>query len=515
MTSTYVKPAAVIDIGTTAVRMTIAEIGDEGSFRILDSLEQSLNLGKSTFIHGSIPHKAIEECVSIIQRFIKAAAEYGLTNIHRLRAVATTAVREASNQDAFLDRVFIATGLKVDVIDEAEMTRLLYNSLAASLAQQPHLAEGPILVLDVGAGLTDALLLQSLRVTKIYAYRLGSLRLRSMLERYDAPVDHERDLMENQIRLMIEQLQQTIPQDPETKLMVLGGDIEFAASLLIPDWKPGDVGRLEVAKVEALANQLLGQPVDEIVRTYNLSIPDAETVGPALLVQARVAQSYGADFVKINGATMMEGVLRELAMEGKWSPAFIEQIEASAVEVGHKYGFSEAHGTHVAQLCGVLFDCMQDLHGLKQRENVLLKIAAIVHEVGLFISNRGHHKHSYYLIDNCDMFGLSREQLRIVALVARYHRRACPKITHLGYGELRRRDRMTVAKLSAILRVADSLDRSHAQRIKDISCRVEAGRLVIDVPRAPDFSLEQLALKQKADLLRNIFGLTVTLRNAT
>ena len=245
---------------------------------------------------------------------------------------------------------------------------------------------------------------------------------------------------------------------------------------------------------------------------HALPVPDAETAGPALLIQHRVAESYGADRLRLVAATLRDGVLREMAMRGQWSGAFIEQIERSAIELGHKYHFVEAHARHVASLSRALFEALQAQHRLGKREEVLLHIAALLHEIGLFISSRAHHKHSYYLIENSELFGLSRAQTRLVALVARYHRRATPRDSHPGYSELDRADRVRVAKLAAILRVADSLERSHTQRIRDIRARVEGDRLVVEVPQVRDFTLEQLALKQKGDLLEDIFGLTVALR---
>jgi exopolyphosphatase/guanosine-5'-triphosphate,3'-diphosphate pyrophosphatase len=141
-------------------------------------------------------------------------------------------------------------------------------------------------------------------------------------------------------------------------------------------------------------------------------------------------------------------------------------------------------------------------------------VAGILHEIGLFVSTASHHKHSMYLINNSELFGLSKRDLLLVALVARYHRRAAPKPTHTGYAALDRDSRVAVSKMAAILRVADALDRSRSQRVRDISLRQENGQLVITIPHIEDLSLEQMALNLKGSVFEETFGLKVLVRKA-
>jgi exopolyphosphatase/guanosine-5'-triphosphate,3'-diphosphate pyrophosphatase len=184
------------------------------------------------------------------------------------------------------------------------------------------------------------------------------------------------------------------------------------------------------------------------------------------------------------------------------------------MDLGRKFNYDEAHAAHVAQLCSTLFNRLKEEHQLSPRYEVILQVAALLHEIGLFVSNRSYHKHSLYLIRNSELFGLGKKDLLLAALVARYHRRASPQPTHEGYAMLDRDERVAVAKMAAILRVADALDESRSQRIHEIQTEREGDRLVISVPMVEDLSMENLALKQSGGLFEETFGTPVLLRMA-
>ena len=208
---------------------------------------------------------------------------------------------------------------------------------------------------------------------------------------------------------------------------------------------------------------------------------------------------------------MQNGALLEMSRSNVPDEDFKSQILSSAWETARKYRSDEAHVKHVMHLCGLLFAGMQDEHRLGPWHGVLLSVAAILHDTGMFISTRSHHKHSWYLIQNSELFGLSRRDVTIVALVARYHRRNTPKATHPEYAALNREDRTVVAKLAALLRVADALDRSQNQRITGFESRIEQDRFVIAVENVEDLTIEQLGVKSKGDMFEEVYGRSVVL----
>lgn len=187
----------------------------------------------------------------------------------------------------------------------------------------------------------------------------------------------------------------------------------------------------------------------------------------------------------------------------------------SARMLGRKYGYEEKHATHVADLSTRLFEELQAEHELPPRYELLLRVAALLHEIGLYVANQSHHKHSLYLIMHSDLFGLSRRDTLLVALIARYHRRAAPKMTHPEYAALPQHERLNVSKLAALLRVADALDQNHMQQVRDVAFRRERGRLIVLVGGLEDLTLERLAVRQKGELFADIYGMSVELRRDT
>jgi len=365
---------------------------------------------------------------------------------------------------------------------------------------------------EVGGGSTELLVMRGTDVAYSHTYRMGSLRMREMLETYRAPVASHRAIMTNAIARSAEEVRRHIPQEEAVRLIALGGDARFAAGRLLPAGAPHDLARLPVADLSRLADEVLSCSVDELVRRYHLTYPDAETAGPALLAYLEIARALQLRHLLVADISMRDGLLMEMAVRGAWADALRDQVVSSALDLGRKCGFDEAHATHVAGLCRTLFAALQDEHHLEPRHELILALAALLHDIGLFVSNRSHHKHSMYLIRNSNIFGVSQRDLLMVALVARYHRRASPKPAHEGYGTLDADSRMAVAKLAAILRVADALDRSDSQRVRDIACRRRENRFVIRVPRVQDLSLERLGLQQKGSMFEEVYGMTVALQ---
>ena len=505
---------AVIELGTSSVRMALAQVSADGSLDPLEFLQQAVSLGKDTFTKGYIERDTTEECVKALRSFRRKLQEYRVDDERQIKAVATSAVREAANRDAFLDRIFIATGIHVEAIDEAEVNRYTYLAVHPLLLSEPDLKRGDVLVIEVGAGNTEVLTFHHDRIGNPHTYRMGALRLRKTLEDYRAPVVRLREIMESSIDRVIGQMKAGMAPMAAPSMLALGGDARFACSLLEPGWDRKGVARLKVDALSKLTDRLLRMSTDEVVRKHNLSYAEAETLGPALLAYVRVAEALRLKNLFVGRATLRDGVLIEMASRGLRTEEYRRQMVNSALELGKKYDFARRHAEFVAEVSRKIFQAMQDEHRLGPRHEAILTIAALLHDIGLFVSNRSHHTHSYYLILNSDIFGLGAADQRLTAAIARYHRKALPQPTHEEYDALDRESRIIVSKIAAILRVADAMDRGHAQRCRKFHISVEPGRLGITMERAGDLAVEEFALQEKGQMFEQVYGMKVVFRGS-
>jgi len=254
--------------------------------------------------------------------------------------------------------------------------------------------------------------------------------------------------------------------------------------------------------------------VDALAEKYRLPHADAETLGPALQANRELLLETAATSVLVPEASLRAGLLLDLTgAEGGYDiEHFSKQVVASAAALGERYRYDAAHARHVAQLATRLFDELKAEHGLTPRDRVLLEVAALLHDVGIYVNLKGHHKHGQYLLSVAEIFGLSRDDMAVIANVARYHRRATPQKSHLLYMALDSDARVVVNKLAALLRVANALDADHLQKVKDVRVVPEDGGWLLEVDGSGDLTMERLASLSRADLLTEVFGRRVSFR---
>jgi exopolyphosphatase/guanosine-5'-triphosphate,3'-diphosphate pyrophosphatase len=321
--------------------------------------------------------------------------------------------------------------------------------------------------------------------------------------------------MTGQIDRTLEPLFDVVPKGRPVEYVALGGDMRFAAKVLGVELKASGLSRVSVDDLSKLTARLLPLTVDRIMRKYHIELSQAETLVPALLANLRLAQLLGCSHLLITALNLRDALLQGMLRSNDWSTDFCDQIVNSAGELARKYQVDLQHARHVGELARTIFRSLQSEHRMDARCETLLYVAALLHEVGLFVGVSGYHKHSHYLITHSELFGLNEQDQQLVAMIARYHRRAAPKPTHDLFARLDRDNRVVVSRLAGILRVAVALDHTGSQRVRDIECTIERHRLVITVRNsAGDLSLERMELRQKALLLEDTFGLGVLLREA-
>lgn len=507
------RTVAVVDIGATSVRMAIAEIDSRGSVRMLEEVSQAVSLGRDTFTTQRIRRQSIEECAVVLKSYRRLMQEYGISRPDQVRVVATSAVREANNRLAFIDRMYIATGLEVESLDEAEVNRITYMGIQPLLQANPALASVKTIVVEVGSGSTEILVVRGGNVLFSNTYRLGSLRLIEQVDRLNTSLAKQRAIIETHIHRLVHQVYEHVDSDKMIQLVAIGGDVRLAAANMVGANYSKQICTVSTDNLAEFAKSISLLKEEELVARFGLSYSDAETVWPGLMSYVLLAREFQCEQIHIADTNLRDGLLSDLAVRDAWTAEFRNQIIRSTINLGRKMAFDETHARHVATLSRKLFLDLAEEHQLDQRMELILYLAALLHEIGTFINARSHHKHAMYIIRNSELFGLSVRDVLLVALVVRYHRRSSPQPDHEGYATLDRNDRVAVAKLAAILRLAIALDESRSQRISNIRCHRDGDRLIITTHGIEDVSLEQLTVRQSGDLFEEVFGMSVFLRS--
>jgi exopolyphosphatase / guanosine-5'-triphosphate,3'-diphosphate pyrophosphatase len=495
-----------LHIGASSVSMMVAERAEDGTISPVDFLEKPAPLAQDIFREGAVSAATTERVVAIIKGYQKSLSELGLDPHAVTRAVATNILSEATNHETVMNRIRIACGLRMGTIDDGEMTRLIYLKTRRRLQNLPAMRKDNTLVLHVGPGNTRALLFQDGRITRYTSYRMGTHRTREAVDGTHAEGSAMLRVIREHAYGNLAQIRFDYSDVQVNGLVMIGYEVQSVAKPLNLSSQSCTVKTMR----QFIANAATLTDV-ELVKRFQLDYQTAEALIPALEINLAVAETLKLKEVHIPTSEYEQGLLHDLLVSQELTGAFAEEVIRSARILAERYQSDPGHGEHVGNLCKRFFDQLQDLHQLGPHDALLLQVSAILHEVGTYVSPRAHHKHSEYLILNSEVFGLDRLDVTIVALVARYHRHSGPQLAHPTYAALSTDDRIRVCKLAALLRVADALERTHAQRVAKIEIRIEGGTLRVRLPGLPDAAVERLAMESKADLFEEVFGLAVVI----
>ena len=512
------KVVAVIEIGSTGIRLVVAEIDGRGGFKVLDRAGKQSRIGRDVFATGMVSRDAVRECMAVLASFRELIRGYGIAP-KDTSVIATSALREAQNRDTFVDRVALQTGFVVTIVEDIEENHLMYLGVQHVLQDERKLlSKSNALILEVGGGSTEIMLLRRGRMAGAHSLRIGTVRIDEQVRGAGVSHAYLRQYLEDNVRTACDHLDAELPLESVKTFIVIGSDARLAASRLTPQGSAADglaasggeyysiIGRSEFI---SFADEAAGMSPEDCVAKLRVPWADAEGIGYSLTIERLFLERTGADAVVVPNVSIREGLLlrASLGHDAGIETEMRAQVVASAASLGRKFHYDEAHARHVADLSLAIFDALVREHGLGRRERLLLELGGILHDVGTFIKTSGHHKHGEYIVANSEIFGLNRVDLTIVANVVRYHRKAPPASTHVNFIALPREDRIVVMKLAAIVRVADALDRGHDQRVRDATFERREERFAIKAPGVADLSLERLSLAEKGDMFEDVFGL--------
>ncbi len=501
---------AVIEIGSTGIRLLVANVRPDGSYEILENAGKPSSLGRDAFTTGSVSREATHECIAVLRGFREILKTYGIEPLDA-RVVAMSAIRDAENRDAFVDRVAMRTGFKVLIVEDIEENHYMYLAVQHALGEDArYFARSNSIILEVGGGSTELMLLRRGRIVAAHSLRLGTVRVEEQVKAAAGSGAYLMRILSDNVRTVCAGLEEDMSLGSIKHFMVIGSDARFAAQNVGTDVRE-NYRIIPKKNFIHFVDRLHGMTVDEIVSAYRLPYGEAEAAVPGLIIASLFLERTAAEDLVVPNVSIREGILLAIA-GGKTSEIERElhgQVMASARNLGKRYHFDENHAVWVASTALFMFDRLASLHGMGARERLLLDVAAMLHDIGIFIRASGHHKHSEYIVQNSEIFGLQRDELFIIANIVRYHRKAGPVAAHVNYMSLSREDRLVVLKLSGLLRLADALDRSHTQHFSLVELELKEDHLLLHSDCAGDLSLERLSLAEKSDIFDDVFGLKV------
>ncbi len=495
---------AAIDIGSNSIRMMAAEVS-HGETSILTQDRQVIRLGESVFRSGRISDEALTLMRSTLERM---AASYKALEIIGVRAVATSAVRDAGNQEEFLQAAGSALGTNVEVISGPEEARLIHLGVEARWPR----AKERTLIVDVGGGSAELIIAQNGQLLDSVSRPLGALRLNELFLKNDPPNPEELRRMDAYIEEKLapflklhgaERFDRTIATSASAAAIV-------CAVNGIPRSRREEAERVRAsaAQIRDLFQVLLSGNLESRRKITGIGPRRAEIVIPGTAVFLKVLESFNQKSFHYSSAGVRDGIIADLAARGVGRElAQLSREQRAVVEgMAKRYDVSLKHVRQVAFLAHRLFETLQPVHRLPPAAGKLLEAASILHDIGHFVSNTGHHKHSAYLVANSDMPGFTAKERLAIAALCRFHRKSMPQSRHLHFSMLDPESRRWITSLSVIIRLADSLDRSHTQRVRDVTSSLREGTLCLCVDADSDADLEIWSANGDVKIFNDVFS---------
>jgi exopolyphosphatase/guanosine-5'-triphosphate,3'-diphosphate pyrophosphatase len=509
--SKSVKKLAAIDIGTNSIKLLIASVAQDGVLEIVSREKSLVRLGSGTLESGRLSAETIEAGVLAIEQFRRSINGSGAELV---RAVATCALRESANADAFVLAVKRRTGIDVEVISGQEEARLIH---LAARSEFPSRLD-PLFLVDIGGGSTEFVVSDGARVLLTESLPLGVVRLSDRYASSDPPSKKDRKAMKKEIRRAARRAAVAVRGTGFSTCVGSAGTIQ-SLSLV---HEAAVVGRDAVAsghrtltrKGLEKVNRILRKTTEkEKLRVPGLDPRRRDIAVPGGVLLAWILKNTGADSIVVGERGLREGILLDSVSRRGRRRAGDRDLRAASVHRLLRRGNAEvAHATHVERLALGLFDQTHALHQLSSTERELLQYAALLHDVGCYVGFARHQQHSYYLITHADLTGFSAEEIEVVASVARYHKGKRPSGRHENWRRLDPSLRPVVEKLAAILRVADGLDRSHRQLVQSLRCRIRPRRAEIAVTAGGDCEAELEFARRKGNLFERVFDRRLSFR---
>ncbi len=503
---------AAIDVGSYEVNLKIYELSARKGIRVVNHVRHRMELGKDTYATGRIGTELTDELCEVFLDFRRIMKEFGVEDY---RACATSAVRESRNHIVLLDRIRLKTGIRLEVLSNSEQRFLGYKAIAFNSDRFQEIIEKGTAIVDVGGGSIQLSLFDKDNLVTTQNIRLGTLRLRERLSdvaertvRYASVIE---ELLNNEMRTY----RKLYLKDRNIRsLLLVGNYIQYINRYIHEDRETNQITREEFI---TFYDEFIQKGQQAMASKLGISNENGTLLLPTLVIYKRLLEETGAENVVILGMDLGDGLAFDYAERRKiLKPRhnFENDIIEAARNIAKRYHTNRNHTQVMERLALCMFDKLKSFHGLDRRERLLLQICVLLHDCGKYINMAQSSQCSYDIIMATEVIGLSHMERDIVANIVRFNSGNVLPFEELAASSLlERSEYITIMKLTAILRLANALDRSHKQKIKDIKVNVKDNHIMqILVDTSEDLTLEQAMFPEKAELFEEVYSLKPVLK---
>lgn len=500
------KTFAAIDVGSYELAMKIFEFSPKTGMKEIDHIRHRIDLGNDTFAAGKISYEKVDELCSILREFADIMKTY---RVEGYKAYGTSAIRETDNTAIILDQIRQRTGISIGVLSNSEQRFLDYKSIALKSADFGKIIEKGTAILDIGGGSIQLSLFDKDTLVATQNLRIGVLRLQELLDKLNVKPSKHEGLLEEMIDSQLSVFKRMYLKDRNVENIIVVDDY---VSMLLQKRIAGSQrsGYVDSEGYGRFMEYLRTHSKEEAAAHFDVSEESLRLIGISATLIRRVVKLMDAKLIWAPGVTLCDGIAYEYAEKNKIlvpKHDFEQDIVACARNISKRFLGSKRRGETLEHICVTIFDSCKRLHGLGKRERLLLRIAALLHDCGKYISMVNLGECSYQIVMATEIIGLSHREREIVANVVRYnHQPFAYYEWHDAPTGMDSSAYLTIAKLTAILRVANGLDRSHKQKFKDFKTTLKDNQLVITVNTTEDITLEKGLFAAKAAFFEEVFS---------
>lgn len=499
------NPVASIDIGSNYLRMTIAEVNENGDFNILEDVSKQTSIGKDTFSFGRIKVETIHDICDSLKGFAALMKDY---HVKIYKAVATSGIREAENKQYILEQIRLRTGITVKCSNTAEERFFVLKGMKSVFSKMDIDFSKNVLVINITSGAIEASIYKQGQLRFTENIKIGSLRLPEILsELQDKSLNFPR-LMEEYIESKIYLAKLNIQNLNVNHFVAIGGELSTIVDII--EKKHARQSCIKSKDFIDLYDRIRKMSQEQIEFEYDIPKKRANLVLSTVLLLQCFLKLTEAKEIYIPEISLRHGILKDISdnLFVNNNEIDMSDVISSAWHIGEKYRIDVKHASYVEKIALHIFDETRKLHKLSHRERLYLQIASILHDVGGFINTTNHAEHSYNIIKTADIIGFSDDEINIIANVARYHGDDDIRLEQdKNYYMLSENDKMTVSKLTAILKLSEALDVSHLQKIEALKVTVSAEALYFNVEANEDILLEEWNFNNNAYFFEEVMGI--------